>query len=78
MTQRHSDLCYMIRQHMFAGRVSADEMGASMGLGRTTFYARLRNPDDMSVRELRKLCKTLHVADDPNKIDIVNRLLYGK
>jgi DNA-binding Xre family transcriptional regulator len=41
-----------------------------IGISRTTYYNRLKHPEQFTVRELRRICKTLNLS--------ITQLLEGK
>lgn len=39
------------------GRRSPREMGAIIGKGRTTYYSRLDNPEELTYKEMKRICE---------------------
>ena len=76
--KRHSELVTMVRKHMFVHQVSREEMCAALAMGRTTYYQRMQNPDDMSIGELRLLIKITKAPSDAEKVETINALIWGK
>lgn len=43
---------------------SKDQLAESMQMGRTSLWAKLKNPENFRVRELRRLCNILSIPSE--------------
>lgn len=60
-TQKENEI---IKQNLvlLQGRLSCEQMGRILGVSKSTYLNRLKSPAQLTVRELKKICKHFNIS----------------
>lgn len=58
----------IIKKYQALENLSDTELAVRLGIGGSTLYKRMRNPEFMTLREIRILCKAL---DDHDRVELL-------
>lgn len=62
-TKKDTDFAAAIEGWVKRARANIDKLAATAGISRSTYYAHLRNPEKITIRELRAYIRMLDIPE---------------